>query len=179
MSTTYAKRGQRKRIFSVLMAMTFFAAVLTGCTHKSQVEDQSKSKPDSAASVAAQDTEVSIDDGTQQEPDTTSEVLDTAIIIDEKLDENLFIKAELKMPEATLYEYSTQLKTLTLRKRGKRYNKTEKEPSPVILAVSPIKETICQAIWTPIVPLLGNRGWQMIKSCLLCPKRMLSQESRI
>ena len=115
MSTTYAKRGQRKRIFAVLMAMTFFIAALTGCTHKSQVEDQSKSEPDSA-SVAAQDTEVSIDDGTQQEPDTTSEVLDTTIFIDEKLNENLFIKAELKMPEATLYEYSTQLKTFDLEK---------------------------------------------------------------
>ena len=115
MSTTYAKRGQRKRIFAVLMAMTFFIAALTGCTHKSQVEDQSKSEPDSA-SVAAQDTEVSIDDGTQREPDTTSEVLDTTIFIDEKLDENLFIKAELKMPEATLYEYSTQLKTFDLEK---------------------------------------------------------------
>ncbi len=35
---------------------------------------------------------------------------DTITFIDEKLDENLFISAELKMPENNLYEYDTQLK---------------------------------------------------------------------
>ena len=35
---------------------------------------------------------------------------DTITFIDEKLDENLFISAELKMPEDNLYEYAAQLK---------------------------------------------------------------------
>ena len=35
---------------------------------------------------------------------------DTITFIDEKLDENLFISAELKMPENSLYEYAAQLK---------------------------------------------------------------------
>ena len=115
MNTTYAKRAQLRKVLAVLMAMSFLAAALTGCTQKSQAEDYSKSKSDSAG-VVTQDTEVSFDDGTQQGPETTGEIRDTTIFIDEKLDENLSIKAELKMPEATLYEYTTQLKTFDLEK---------------------------------------------------------------
>ncbi len=115
MSTTYAKRAQMRKGLAVLTAMAFCAAALTGCTHRSQAEDPSKSEADSAG-AAAQDTKVNIDGGAQQEADAAGEILDTAIFLDEKLDENLFVKAELKMPEATLYEYTTRLKTFDLAK---------------------------------------------------------------
>ena len=85
---------------SILVLLTLFG----GCANTSQGEvpgiDHNSKESDTHMLEAQDETNINVRD----EPDTT-------VFIDEKLDENLFISAELKMPEKNLYEYATQLKS--------------------------------------------------------------------
>ena len=86
------------------MSMLVFLTLSGGCADTSQEEvpsiDYGSTETDTQM-IEAQD-ETSINVGDEQ---------NTTVFIDEKLDENLFISAELKMPENNLYEYVTQLKS--------------------------------------------------------------------
>lgn len=104
MKTTYVNKARMKKIMVLLMTTAFSLVLLAGCTHKSSVEDQSMMEQDSTGKTT-QVVEA------QNNTNVADEVRDAVIFIDEKLDENLFISAELKMPENNLYEYATQLKS--------------------------------------------------------------------
>ncbi|MDE7342105.1 MAG: hypothetical protein K2N80_16370 [Lachnospiraceae bacterium] len=101
---------KNKKMIETAMGMAVLMALSGGCAPVSQSEEQSKidygSIDTDTQMVEAQD-ETNIDVGDVQNRD----VQNTAVFIDEKLDENLFISAELKMPESDLYEYATQLKS--------------------------------------------------------------------
>lgn len=92
-----------KKTIIASMSMLVLLILLGGCANTSQGEvpniDYGSTEADTQM-VEAQD-ETNINAGDEQ---------DTTAFIDEKLDENLFISAELKMPENNLYEYVTQLK---------------------------------------------------------------------
>lgn len=103
MKITYMNKEKMKKIMILLMTTVLILALLAGCTHKSSVEDQSMMEQDSTGETT-QVVEA------QNNTNVADEVLDAVIFIDEKLDENLFISAELKMPKNNLYEYATQLK---------------------------------------------------------------------
>ncbi len=96
------KKMKKKIIAS--MSMIVLLTLLGGCANTSQEEassiDYGSTEAD-AQTVETQD-ETNRNVGDEQ---------DTIAFIDEKLDENLFISAELKMPENILYEYVTQLKS--------------------------------------------------------------------
>lgn len=97
-------RGDRmKKTIIASMSMLVLLTLLGGCANTSQGEvpniDYGSTEADTQM-VEAQD-ETNINAGDEQ---------DTTAFVDEKLDENLFISAELKMPENNLYEYVTQLK---------------------------------------------------------------------
>ncbi len=93
-----------KKMIETVIGMVVLLALLGGCAHTSQSEEQSNIDFESLNTdtqvVESQD-ETNVDSKEEQ---------DTAVFIDEKLDENLFISAELKMPENSLYEYAAQLK---------------------------------------------------------------------
>lgn len=84
-----------QKITRTIGIVALMALLLGGCAHTSQSENT-----DDGDTQEAQD-ETNIDVKAPQ---------NTTIFIDEKLDENLFISAELKMPENRLYEYLTELK---------------------------------------------------------------------
>ena len=92
-----------KKTITASMSMLVLLILLGGCANTSQGEvpniDYGSTEADTQM-VEAQD-ETNINAGDEQ---------DTTAFVDEKLDENLFISAELKMPENNLYEYATQLK---------------------------------------------------------------------
>ena len=92
-----------KKTIIASMSMLVLLILLGGCANTSQGEvpniDYGSTEADTQM-VEAQD-ETNINAGDEQ---------DTTAFVDEKLDENLFISAELKMPENNLYEYVTQLK---------------------------------------------------------------------
>jgi len=96
-------RGQMKKTVIASMGMLVFLTLSGGCANTSQGEVPGIDDGSTEAyiqMVEAQD-ETNINAGDEQ---------DTTAFIDEKLDENLFISAELKMPENNLYEYAAQLK---------------------------------------------------------------------
>ena len=93
-----------KKTIIASMSMLVLLTLLGGCANTSQGEvpsiDYGSTEADTQM-VEAQD-ETNINAGDEQ---------DTTTFVDEKLDENLFISAELKLPENNLYEYITQLKS--------------------------------------------------------------------
>ena len=92
-----------KKTVIASMGMLVFLTLSGGCANTSQGEVPGIDDGSTEAyiqMVEAQD-ETYMNVGAEQ---------DTITFIDEKLDENLFISAELKMPENNLYEYDTQLK---------------------------------------------------------------------
>ncbi len=92
-----------KKTVIASMGMLVFLTLSGGCANTSQGEVPGIDDGSTEAyiqMVEAQD-ETNMNVGAEQ---------DTITFIDEKLDENLFISAELKMPENNLYEYDTQLK---------------------------------------------------------------------
>jgi len=94
-----------RKMVALIMGMAVLLTILGGCTLSSQSEEPSNSdlgNIDTIPQVVESQDETNID---VKEPENT------AIFIDEKLDENLFVSAELKMPENILYEYATQLKS--------------------------------------------------------------------
>lgn len=99
------KMKKVKKMMEIAISAVVLLALLGGCAHTSQSQEQSniddgRINTDSQV-VGAQD-ETNAAAGNEQ---------NTTVFIDEKLDENLFISAELKVPEKTLYEYATQLKS--------------------------------------------------------------------
>ena len=93
-----------KKMIALAMGLAVLLTILGGCTQSPQSEEQSNidyGSIDTDTQVVEAQDETNIDVGDAQ---------DTIVFIDEKLDENLFISAELKMPENNLYEYDTQLK---------------------------------------------------------------------
>ncbi|MDE5698617.1 MAG: hypothetical protein K2I96_14605 [Lachnospiraceae bacterium] len=96
---------KNKKMIETAMGMVVLMALLGGCATTSQSEEPSNidySSIDTAAQMVDAQDETDIDVG---------DVQNTAVFIDEKLNENLFISAELKMPENNLYEYATHLKS--------------------------------------------------------------------
>ncbi len=93
-----------KKMIVTVMGITVLAALLGGCAHRPQSEEPSN--PD-VGSMETDDQVVEAQDETTVE---TGDEQDATVFIDEKLNENLFISAELRMPENSLYEYATKLK---------------------------------------------------------------------
>ncbi|MDE7321798.1 MAG: hypothetical protein K2N73_03550 [Lachnospiraceae bacterium] len=94
-----------KKMTAAVTGMAVLLALLGGCAHISQSEEQ----PNIDYGSIDTDTQV-----VEAQDETNADAQDeqgTPVFIDEKLDENLFISAELKMPETNLYEYATQLKS--------------------------------------------------------------------
>ena len=94
-----------KKIIGTVISMAVLLALSGGCAHTSQNVEPSNidyGGIDTDTQVVVAQDETTIDVGDDQ---------NTTVFIDEKLDENLFISAELKMPEYHLYEYATQLKS--------------------------------------------------------------------
>ncbi|MDE6386650.1 MAG: hypothetical protein K2L82_02450 [Lachnospiraceae bacterium] len=94
-----------KKIDTVI-GMAVLMALLGGCAYTSQSEEQSN------IDYGSMDTDSQVVE-VQDETDIPVAIApqDTTVYIDEKLDENLFISAELKMPENNLYEYAARLKS--------------------------------------------------------------------
>lgn len=94
-----------KKKVTALMSMVVLLTLSGGCAHTSQGEvpsnDYSGMGIDTQAVEAQDETDIPVEISSQ----------DTIVFINEKLDENLFISAELTMPENNLYEYATQLKS--------------------------------------------------------------------
>ena len=94
-----------KKIMEIAISAVVLLALLEGCAHTSQSEEQSNTddgRIDTDSQVVGAQDETNTAAGAEQHK---------TVFIDEKLDENLFISAELKMPEKVLYEYATQLKS--------------------------------------------------------------------
>lgn len=93
-----------KKTVAVSMSMLVLLTLLGGCAHTSQGEvlsiDYGSVVTDTQTVEAQDETNIAV-----KEPENT------VIFMDEKLDENLFINAELKMPENYLYAYATRLKS--------------------------------------------------------------------
>lgn len=93
-----------KKMVTASMSMAVLLTLLGGCAHTSQRDvssiDYSSTETDTSMVEAQDETDIHVETAPQ----------DTTVFIDEKLDENLFISAELEMPENILYEYATQLK---------------------------------------------------------------------
>ena len=98
-----------KKTVVASMSMLVLLTLLGGCANTSEGEvpsiDYGSIETDTQM-VETQD-ETNINVGDEQE---------TTVFIDEKLDENLFISAELKMPGNNLYEYATRLKSFDYNK---------------------------------------------------------------
>lgn len=99
-----------KKMLETVISTAILLVLLGGCAHTSQSEEQSQQANQSSIDYdnIATDTQV-----VQAQDETNAEVGDaqeTTVFIDEKLNENLFISAELKMPENNIYEYAAQLK---------------------------------------------------------------------
>lgn len=92
-----------KKTVTASMSMFVLLALLGGCANTSQEEVPSVDYGSTETGTQM----VEVQDGTNID---VGDAQDTIVFIDEKLDENLFISAELKMPEENLYEYATQLK---------------------------------------------------------------------
>ena len=94
-----------KKTVTALAGILVFMTLLDGCAHTSQGEIPSIDSDSPKAETQTFEA--------QDERNSTAEIVpqDTTVFIDEKLDENLFISAELKMPENNLYEYATRLKS--------------------------------------------------------------------
>ena len=91
-----------KKTVTASMSMLVLLALLGGCAHTSQGEVPGIDYGTGTDTETVETQyETNIDIGNEQ---------DAIVFIDEKLDENLFISAELKMPENNLYEYAAQLK---------------------------------------------------------------------
>ena len=95
------KMEKMEKTVTASMSMLVLLALLGGCAHTSQGEVPSIDHGTGDTQTVEAQSETNIDIGNEQ---------DAIVFIDEKLDENLFISAELKMPENNLYEYATQLK---------------------------------------------------------------------
>ena len=91
-----------KKKIRLLISTIVFSVWLSGCAHTSQEEKQSSIYYDevTADKQAVED---------QGEEDREN-IQNATVLLDEKLDENLFINAELTMPDRPLYEYAAQLK---------------------------------------------------------------------
>ena len=94
-----------KKTVTALAGILVLMTLLDGCAHTSQEEIPSIDLDSTRAETQTFEA--------QDERNSTDEIVpqDTGVFIDEKLDENLFISAELKMPENNLYEYATRLKS--------------------------------------------------------------------
>lgn len=94
-----------KKMVTTSTSMVVLLVLLGGCAYTSQGEvpniDYNSVGIGTQAAEEQDETDIPVGIAPQ----------DTAVFIDEKLDENLFISAELKMPENNLYEYATQLKS--------------------------------------------------------------------
>ena len=98
------KTKKMKKTVTASMSMLVLLTLSGGCANTSKREvpgtDYDRTQADTQIVKAQDETNMNAKD----EQDTT-------VFIDEKLDENLYISAELKMPENNLYEYVTQLKS--------------------------------------------------------------------
>ena len=94
-----------KKTVTALAGILVLMTLLDGCARTSQGEIPSIDSDSPKAETQTFEA--------QDERNSTAEIVpqDTTVFIDEKLDENLFISAELKMPENNLYEYATRLKS--------------------------------------------------------------------
>ena len=101
-----------KKIIETVISRMVLLALLGGCAYTSPGEEPSNIDYGSILNTDTQTVKA------QDETDSPVVVVpqDTTVFIDEKLDENLFISAELKMPENSLYEYATQLKSFDYKK---------------------------------------------------------------
>ena len=93
-----------KKTVVASMSMLVLLTLLGGCANTSEGEvpgiDYGSIETDTQMVETQDETNTNV--GDEQE---------TTVFIDEKLDENLFISAELKMPGNNLYEYATRLKS--------------------------------------------------------------------
>lgn len=89
----------------ISMCMVVLMALLGGCANTSQSEKKSNNND---GSINTDTQTVDAQDGKDIPVGIVPQ--DSTVFIDEKLDENLLINAELKMPENSLYEYAAQLK---------------------------------------------------------------------
>lgn len=104
-SRKVVKMKKIKKIMEIAISAVVLLALLEGCAHTSQSEEQSNTddgRIDTDSQVVGAQDETNTAAGAEQHK---------TVFIDEKLDENLFISAELNMPEKILYEYATQLKS--------------------------------------------------------------------
>ncbi len=103
-----------KKTVTASMGMLVFLTLSGGCANTSQGEVPGIDDGSTEAYIRMAEAQDETTMNVGEEQDTTTmnagEEQDTTTFIDEKLDENLFISAELKMPENNLYEYDTQLK---------------------------------------------------------------------
>ena len=100
-----------KKKIRLFIGAAVLLAWLSGCAHTSQEEKQSGIPYDDLT----EDGQMMEDQGETDE----ETIQNGAVLLDEKLDENLLIHAELTMPDRTLYEYAAQLKKFD-------YDKTQK-----------------------------------------------------
>ena len=108
-----------KKMMEIAISAAVLLALLGGCAHTSQSEEQSNiddGRIDTDSQVVGTQDETNAAAGDEQ---------NTSVFIDEKLDENLFISAELKMPEKILYEYATQLKSFDYAKAQEAIGQNE------------------------------------------------------
>ena len=108
-----------KKMMEIAISAAVLLALLGGCAHTSQSEEQSNiddGRIDTDSQVVGAQDETNAAAGDEQ---------NTTVFIDEKLDENLFISAELKMPEKILYEYATQLKSFDYAKAQEAIGQNE------------------------------------------------------
>lgn len=91
-----------KKKIRLLISLAVLLTLLSGCAHTSQEEKQSSIHYDDLTA----DKQIGEDQGETDEEN----IQNATVLLDEKLDENLFINAELTMPDRTLYEYAAQLK---------------------------------------------------------------------
>lgn len=97
-----------KKMIALAMGLAVLLTILGGCTQSPQSEEQSNINFTNFGSI---DTNTQVVEAQDETNIAVKEPENTAIFMDEKLDENLFISAELKMPENCLYEYATRLKS--------------------------------------------------------------------
>lgn len=104
-----------KKTVTASMGMLVFLTLSGGCANTSQGEVPGIDDGSTEAYIRMAEAQDETTMNVGEEQDTTTmnagEEQDTTTFIDEKLDENLFISAELKMPENNLYEYAAQLKS--------------------------------------------------------------------
>ena len=93
---------KRKKKMGLLLSAAVLLAWLSGCAHTSQEEKPSGIPYDDLTA----DRQIMEDQGETDE----ANIQNAAVLLDEKLEENLYVKAELTMPDRTLYEYAAQLK---------------------------------------------------------------------